>query len=306
MPPPTSIESMRWETTWQGNADGWAVVLNGRQADRATALDAAVRAGLEFIRESNGQGGALHIQVGEESGWIYGLSDNPAEGALIQRVEAAFVEEAQRQQKLREDAEAAAARGPILSSTSPSSVDEQWTRIERWLEAHRPGVADEIEGAELAQIESAEMVTGEEWPSELTALYGQVNGVSIPALLPMHHFMSLDELLESRQGMVDAWGQFDWAEPGEFAGETAGTFLPEFLPFAGLDSYYLFVDTRPGPLNGSVTEFADEGADGAGPRWLSISAMLADLANSLETGEVFAWGMWPVIVDGMLEWTYEP
>lgn len=33
------------------------------------------------------------------------------------------------------------------------------------------------------------------------------------------------------------------------------TYMPEFIPFAGLDGYLLFVDTGPGDLYGCVTEF---------------------------------------------------
>ncbi|AOW93302.1 hypothetical protein BFN03_13330 [Rhodococcus sp. WMMA185] len=63
----------------------------------------------------------------------------------------------------------------------------------------------------------------------------------------------------------------------------------------------MVVDTRPGPLHGCVTEFEKVDADDRGPRCVSISAMLADLAGSLETGVEF--DEWiPVVFDDRLEW----
>lgn len=55
---------------------------------------------------------------------------------------------------------------------------------------------------------------------------------------------------------------------------------------AGRDRNLLFVDTRPGPLHGRVTEFDKVGAGEACPRWLCIGAMFTDLAKSLYTGSV--------------------
>ncbi|MFC8933840.1 hypothetical protein ACFT1A_17345 [Rhodococcus sp. NPDC057135] len=60
----------------------------------------------------------------------------------------------------------------------------------------------------------------------------------------------------------------------------------------------MFVDTGPGDLYGCVTEFDNFAADDAGPRWVSLSAMLADLADSLETGSTFDEYWKPKVVDG--------
>ena len=86
------------------------------------------------------------------------------------------------------------------------------------------------------------------------------------------------------------------------AGEAAWTFVDEFIPIAGMDGYFLFVDARPGELNGCVTVFDKANSDDAGPQWLSISALLDDLATSLETGEPFDGGCRHAVVGGLLEW----
>ncbi|OLT36260.1 hypothetical protein BJF84_11715 [Rhodococcus sp. CUA-806] len=76
------------------------------------------------------------------------------------------------------------------------------------------------------------------------------------------------------------------------------------MPIAGLDGNFLFVDTRPGELYGCVTIFDKVDSDGVGPQWISISALLADLAESLETGAPFAGGWRHEIVEGHLQWEY--
>ncbi|MDJ0362433.1 hypothetical protein [Rhodococcus sp. H29-C3] len=81
--------------------------------------------------------------------------------------------------------------------------------------------------------------------------------------------------------------------------------LSEFVPFAGIDGNLLFVDTRPGPSHGCVTDFDEAGADDGGPQWVSISAMLTDLADALESGHPFAGAWTPSVVDGQLKWLYD-
>lgn len=55
-----------------------------------------------------------------------------------------------------------------------------------------------------------------------------------------------------------------------------------------------------------MTEFDKVDADDAGPRWVSLSAMLTDLADSLETGSKFDKYWKPTVVEGQLEWKYVP
>lgn len=63
-------------------------------------------------------------------------------------------------------------------------------------------------------------------------------------------------------------------------------------------------DTRPGDLQGCVTEFDKVGADGGGPQWICLSAMLTDLADTLETGSAFNGHFMPSVGDGNLDWQY--
>lgn len=81
----------------------------------------------------------------------------------------------------------------------------------------------------------------------------------------------------------------------------AGVFLPQFVPIADRDATTLFIDTRAGDLFGCVTEYVDESADDGGPLWGSLTAMLTDLADSLEAGTVFL-RYQPAVVTGELIW----
>ncbi|MEN0138126.1 MAG: SMI1/KNR4 family protein [Rhodococcus sp. (in: high G+C Gram-positive bacteria)] len=195
---------------------------------------------------------------------------------------------------------------------SADAVTEQWTRIAHWLRTNL--TSSPIAGADRAQITRAVDTTGVEWPDELTAFFEQVNGFpheNWVALMPAHELFDLDRLVEERQMELDIWGELDeemGGAPvrGNSAGTTAFTYLPEFLPFAGLDGNLLFIDTRPGDLYGCITEFDNVDTDTAGPRWASLTAMLSDLADSLETGAAFGGGWKRAVTDGNLNWQYLP
>ena len=203
-------------------------------------------------------------------------------------------------------------RATVQREASADAVTEQWTRIAHWLRTNLTSVP--IAGADRAQIIQAIEATGVEWPGELTAFFEQINGFpheDWAALLPAHELFGLERLVEERQMELDIWGELDeemGGAPagGRSAGETAFTYLPEFIPFAGLDGNLLFIDTRPGDLHGCVTEFDKVDTDAAGPRWASLTAMLSDLADSLETGAAFGGGWTPAVTDGKLSWQYRP
>ncbi|MGY0503215.1 SMI1/KNR4 family protein [Nocardia sp. FBN12] len=193
-------------------------------------------------------------------------------------------------------------------STPAGSVAEQFGEIEKWLRGNLATVA--IGGATEEQIRATAVATGRSWPAELVQLYTLING--FPAeqwvrLLPGDELFDLDRVLSERQLELEVWGPmaeemgFE-VDPDGQAGDPAGTYLPEFIPFAGADGYLLFVDTRPGELYGCVTRFEKVDADDAGPLWVSISAMLTDLATSLRTGSEFDGYSRPTVVDGQLDW----
>ena len=202
---------------------------------------------------------------------------------------------------------------PITRSSAPAgSVTEQWARITAWLNSHHSPVT--IAGATKSQIADAAESTGTTWPPELIEFYEQINGIppeELVRLLPGRDLFDLERVVQEREMELDVYAETNEIEEyeppeGSTAGTAVFTYMPEFIPFAGLDGYLLFVDTRPGDLYGCVTEFDKVDADDAGPRWVSLSAMLTDLAESLETGSKFDKYWKPTVVDGRLDWKFTP
>lgn len=196
-----------------------------------------------------------------------------------------------------------------LNTTPPGSVREQWARITDWLHERFP--ENRISGAESESIEHAISATGQKWPPELVEFFelvdGDTSGPAFVAILPRYQFLNLDHVVVERARMVEIWADV-WSSRGlevpPSAGENAFTFAPAFVPFAGMDGNFLFVDARPGELYGCVSEFDKSGSDERGPRWLSISAMLTDLADSLTQNREFDEGwMWSV-EGGALQWDW--
>jgi hypothetical protein len=96
--------------------------------------------------------------------------------------------------------------------------------------------------------------------------------------------------------------QADLFDPRIREGEPAGTGANSFIPFATNGSgCVMFVDSRPGPRSGCVTEFQREDADYDGPRWDSVAAMLEAIATGLEQDTPIDEAQ-PVVADGLLDW----
>jgi cell wall assembly regulator SMI1 len=211
-------------------------------------------------------------------------------------------------------------------------VAESWARVVGWCEGHAPATAEAIRPpAGISALREAEASTGGSWPDDLRTWYALADGTErTPAgyVLPFYCPLPLsavishwsmwqeamafiagssrdqdaDQRLRALGGtpeeMVDVIARLE-SQP---AGSAAGWFLPAFVPIAeDQSSSDMFVDTRPGPL-GCVTEYVKGNADSGGPVWLSVSAMLADLAEGLWAGgRVGRWGR-PIVTDRELDW----
>lgn len=307
---------MEWSVSCWHTALGKNTLRTGDAVDRAAAMDAVLGEGRHAVQATEGAAveDMAYVKIGDELGHVSGFIDpNLGSDELRAHIEEAFARMRERTAALEEAAQTSSlsvVAPAVLSSTSAGSVTEQWGRIEQWLRAHLPEVT--IIGASAGSIERAVEATEVTWPQELVDLFGHINGFPRKAwvqLFPVHELFDLDRVVDERRLELEVWGELDddaGAEPltESFASEAAGTFVPELVPFAGRDGNLLFVDTRPGPLHGCVTEFDKVGADDVGPRWVSISALLTELADSLEHGTVFD-GRWvPTVADGRLEWHY--
>jgi len=193
-----------------------------------------------------------------------------------------------------------------------------WAHIVAWCRDHAPQTAAAIRPpAGPALLARAEAATGAVWPEDLRAWYRLADGTertTAGRLLPFHRPLPLASVIEHWTMYQRIWADIaasspngaEWSDTARLEAEPAGTaalmFLPSFVPIAeDLGGDDLFVDTREGPLGGCVTAFAKGDADSWGPRWGSVTAMLAELATGLEQGR--AVGGWrPRVEDGRLGW----
>ncbi|MFD4468681.1 SMI1/KNR4 family protein [Rhodococcus sp. NPDC058505] len=296
--------------------------LQGSSESRPQAIVDALTAIRDFVAAHSGpvdDRATIHVvqyRADTELGRVLGATDPdlPVE-ELVARTEAAIAAYAREQDEMmRRTEESAALLGdaPTLSPTPPGSVRAQWDRVSSWLDRNLPAATPAGLTATPEAVAAAVTRTGVAWPDELIDFVTAARQDHPHRLFPSHAVLSLDQMLDDHAMMVDIWSEIDadedGSEPGdgqvvsEQAGTPAFTFIREYVPFAGLDGYYLVVDTRPGPMHGCVLEFSRDGADEVGPRWKSVSAMLTDLADSLESGGVFDRLWYPRITDGDLVW----
>lgn len=198
-----------------------------------------------------------------------------------------------------------------------------WARIVAWCRDSAPETAAAIRPpAGPSLLAKAEAATTGAWPEDLRAWYRLADGTertTAGRLLPFYLPLPLTSVIEHWIMWQRIWADLaassrqevaEWYDTAYLEAEPAGTaammFLPSFVPVAeDLCGDDLFVDTRKGPLRGCVTEFVAGDADSWGPRWRSVTAMLAELATGLEQGT--AVGGWrPRVENGQLAWDVVP
>ncbi|MFI5777090.1 hypothetical protein [Nocardia sp. NPDC051570] len=190
----------------------------------------------------------------------------------------------------------ATARARLSTRPGSGGVRGQLDRITAWTQTHL-GRAAFLPAADATAVAAAQQ-WGKLWPQELLELFTHADGSQLQ-ILPVHDLLPLDGSNDIRRLWLDTMTDLRERHPEMAAafnpevsaampaGTPAGIFLPQFVPIADLAATTLFIDTRPGELFGCVTEYTDEGADDEGPLWISLAAMLTDLADSLETGTEF-------------------
>jgi cell wall assembly regulator SMI1 len=178
------------------------------------------------------------------------------------------------------------------------SVTQEWSKLLAALDTLSDRALTFLPPTPATEVAAAEAATDAEWPQQLREFYTLHNGQDPNdrgrfhgELLPQSWFFSVDYVVEQYQMMVehgrwelenDQWLR-DNARDSE-AGSTAHCFLPSYIPIGGLDSYYYFIDTRPGPHSGCIRHWTrDDGDNGSGPIWDSITDMLAAVRESVST-----------------------
>lgn len=198
------------------------------------------------------------------------------------------------------------------------AVEESWHRIVSWLTVYAPQTAAGIRPpAGEETLISAEAAFARAWPADLRQWYRLHNGASSQQLftgvVPGYaELLSLQRIPAASRDYVEVFDGLADEDDGSFgdvasleqssAGETAWRFLPSWVPIAeDGTACTMFVDCRAGERYGCVTLFEREDADTGGPLWISVEAMLADIAEALEDGRPCG-GWQPRINDGVLEW----
>jgi len=309
-------ESYSWTVIIDGSR--YSSVFEGIEDSRGSAFSALLRSAREVHRARLPEHvGGLRLGVARGSApdyllWLPVTDLHNDDADLIERIESHAALEAEREQAWRRRIdEAAAATKPTARPTPPSSLAMQWNRLVQWARTNAPKAAQHaVAGASPDDISAAQPTTGLAWPAELAEFYRLEHPNA--RLTPRGRFFALEEMLAIRRTEIDDWVEFlrtqddeedqlaVQASNSEPAGSEAFAFLDAFVPLAGDDGDFYVVDTRPGPLHGCVSEFLREGDSSM--RWPSLADMVAELAQSLETGRPFA-DIWvPAVDDGSPVW----
>ncbi|MDQ1635802.1 MAG: hypothetical protein QOJ32_2611 [Frankiaceae bacterium] len=197
-------------------------------------------------------------------------------------------------------------------------MDEAWKRIVAWCHEHSTGSVGSLRpSAGPPAVNAAEAAIGLTFPEQLRRWFALHDGVRnnpmlelLPGWVPLPldavvgHWRMYQEIFAALRadGTLDQPPELVDAAENEPAGSPAFQFLAPFVPIATNHAACdLFVDLRPGPLSGCVTEYSREDAAWRGPRWPSLAAMLDDVADSLEQRRPA--GHWyPTIEGEQLRW----
>ncbi|OZF44459.1 hypothetical protein [Rhodococcus sp. 14-1411-2a] len=279
------------------------VPLAGRSQTHEAALhDMVVKARAYMAQEPGPFIDRTALHVNRKHTQVQGITDpNLSVDDIVARITAAYdaiaAADAERERRQREiDAI------PVLSPTPAGSVREAWHDVESWLTVNTDYTADN-------RMPTQELTGIDGWPDELVEFLELYSGAPY-RLLPLNALLTVEQIHGARRSMSKVWAGLAAEDPemvdasasAQPAGTPAYAFIQQYIPFAGLDGYFWFVDTRPGPMHGCVAEYSRESNDEAGPKWVSISSMLTDLADSLAGQTVFD-RMWlPSVTDGELDW----
>ncbi|MFE6872186.1 SMI1/KNR4 family protein [Kitasatospora sp. NPDC057692] len=170
-------------------------------------------------------------------------------------------------------------------TTADHDVPTAWRRIGTWLAAHtRRGPLRPA--SDVARLNTFEADLGAPLPADLRAWW-LLSDVSANDWIPDEFApVSLDTALETHEIWLLVAEQE--GESFDEDGQPEARYLREFMPIAlspGGDG--LIVDLRPGDTCGAVLLWDHESWILDVPHWASVTSMLQDIAQALETGTPF-------------------
>jgi cell wall assembly regulator SMI1 len=189
------------------------------------------------------------------------------------------------------------------------TVERAWQRLVSWCERNAPVTFGQLRPpAPMSELEAAQDRFVRRWPDDLSRWYALHDGFAWDCAdtpLPDRRVLSLEEMADRAEmfaGFYEEGDQLVRDGEQQTAGDIAFAFLPSFVPIGeNVAGCFLFVDTRPGPRYGCVSDWDhDEGALRE-PKWASATDMLEAVAAALEAGELCD-GWLPTVEAGELIW----
>jgi cell wall assembly regulator SMI1 len=183
---------------------------------------------------------------------------------------------------------------PGIITAMAAEVIHAWNRIVTVLVEHAPATARCISGpASDEALTALQGEIGQPLPDDLLEWLRAADGAGLTfdaEIIP--HFLpyGVDAILSDQKVRSEVYGTSDhsagWIAGGSAGDEYDGGWPAEFASLIPLATSgagdILVVDLRPGPLRGCVMEWYNHG--GLTARWPSITAMLTDIADTLEHG----------------------
>ncbi|GAA3273538.1 hypothetical protein GCM10020218_018390 [Dactylosporangium vinaceum] len=140
-------------------------------------------------------------------------------------------------------------------------------------------------------IDAVERDVGVPLPADLRAWWRLADGFQpgvLQALIPWIHVpLPIAVARDERRQLVELSARVGWPDSdGYDAGSFSNRYQPAFLPISTDHcGQVLFVDLRPGPLRGSVSEWDHEEGFLKPHDWTGVTDMLTDIADALELGQ---------------------
>lgn len=164
----------------------------------------------------------------------------------------------------------------------------EFTRLRDAIERELPDAAPFLPGATDHDLDRLAAATGLVLPADLCALLrvsaGQDDPDQLYGPLNFHHFLTIDEIIETHQMLTDAVG--DMATPVEQPAYYRWTVWSEsWLPFLGFEGDCYLIDLDPGErgTTGQIV-FRPNVPDLDQPKAPSLTAFLARAADLIEAG----------------------
>jgi cell wall assembly regulator SMI1 len=205
-----------------------------------------------------------------------------------------------------------------MDEYGPATVRAIWERVVAWCRADAPVTAAALHRAvDDVTLAAAQQETGQAWPDDLVAVLKVSDGADraiAAAVIPPCFIPSPVARIQADWHLMTGISR-DIGDPDELAvmvaseaGSSSPYFLRSWIPIADdTAGNLLFVDLRPGELQGSVSCWWRDDGFHQQPTWSGVARMAGEIADALEDGlwvpdDTGERDLKPVVHDGVLGW----